>query len=144
METRKEFELAIIHNMENGPVLENILIQAIDKQIFTRQEVKIIIQESKLYDKFHEDKHLKLIQYLKGTKGLVLSYLIKLYPMIDEDPDGWFLVDVNQISKALDRKYSIITNILNSLSAEGYINKKVKKGVRVRLNFEAINGILFS
>ena len=142
LKTRKDFELAIIHNMENKPVLENILIQAIDQHIFTPEEVRVIIKESKLYDQAHEEKHFKIIQYLKGTKGLVLSYLIKLYPMVDEDAEGWFLVDVNQISKALDRKFVIITNILNSLSAEGYISKKIKKGVRGKLNLEAIACIL--
>lgn len=133
LKTRKDFELAIVHNVENKPVLENILTQAMEKGIFSDKEMEIIVKETKIYKKTRPEA--ELLKTLPGSRGLVMLSLIDQFPESQFDDELYFRPDFKLLTKQTKIKFKVLVDILNDLMAMELIDKRIKNGLRVRIDF---------
>jgi hypothetical protein len=136
LDERKTWELRIIQSLDHKEILENVLAEAWVSKIFTEEEMKVIVKESKVYQEDNKNKIecvTNMAKNIGGTAAFVMLNFIKQYPLMETDPDGYFYIDRRSTAKNCNIDNGTLVTIINLLVDRGIILKKVYKGISIKL-----------
>lgn len=129
MTKRKELELNIINSLDNKDLLEQALVEAWSSNLFSKEEMDIIVRDSEVYQTKNTNKieaTTQMIKKLGLSKAFVLTNIIQQAPTRTKK-DGYIQLDKKSILRNVRiNEYQFIV-VMNELANEGYI-KKDRKG----------------
>lgn len=141
LDARKTWELRILQSLDHKEILEAILVEAWESKLFTKEEMDVIVKDSKVYQEDNKEKVeavTNLAKNIGAIPAFVLLNLIKQYPDMEEDPEGFFYIDKRTIAKNCNIDNGIMVTVINQLVDKGLIRKKVNKGILVKLCWDMI------